>query len=482
MQQQMKLSPRIIQAMEILQLPQMALEERIEAELQSNPVLEMQAAGVDPEEPIQRDEAADDRGEHDMVVGEDSGHSEDFERLADFSDEYGADSFESTAPRPSRAVSGERDGKLDAMANTPAPTESLNEYLLQQWRFVECPEELRPAGQRLIDHIEPDGYLRTPLEEIAKAEEPFIPVQQLQEALAYVQQLEPLGVGARDVQECLLIQLAAEAQAGHDVDLEIQLIKHFLRDLELNRLPQIARRTGVTVEQIKEARENLSHLNPRPGGLIGDRSVPVISPDVVVDLDSDGQVRVAYPDYGAPRLYVSRSYRKMARNRDTAKDARKFIQRNIRSAEWLISAIEQRRETVGRVAQEVFEVQKDFLEQGPEALKPLPMADVAAKVGVHVATVSRAVAGKYAQTPRGIFPLRMFFSGGTTTAAGEDVSWDAVKTRLKEIIANEDKAKPLNDDKIVEKLKAEGIDIARRTVQKYRSQLGIPTARKRKEY
>jgi len=187
-------------------------------------------------------------------------------------------------------------------------------------------------------------------------------------------------------------------------------------------------------------------------------------------------------DGNNPRLGISSSYRRLGKNRGVERDARQFIQKNIRSAQWLIGAILQRRDTVRRVVEEVFAVQRDFLEQGEEALKPLPMADVAAKVGVHVATVSRAVSGKYIQTPRGIFPLRMFFSGGTTTAGGEEVSWDAVKVKLKEIVDHEDKSKPLNDDELAEALKGSGVVIARRTVAKYRGLLDIPPARKRRQY
>jgi RNA polymerase sigma-54 factor len=202
----------------------------------------------------------------------------------------------------------------------------------------------------------------------------------------------------------------------------------------------------------------------------------------MVDIGDDGQVRVWLPESNTPSLYISKSYQKLARDRKTAADARQFLQKNIRSAQWLIGAIKQRRETVRRVACEVFAFQREFVFHGPEAMKPLPMANVAAKVGIHVATVSRAVAGKYAQTPWGIFPLRSFFSGGTTTAGGEHVSWDVVKLKLKELIGAEDKQHPLDDETLAAEMQKHGIKIARRTVAKYRELLEIPPARRRRQF
>ncbi|MHC4295390.1 MAG: RNA polymerase factor sigma-54 [Planctomycetota bacterium] len=483
LEQRMKLAPRIIQAMEILQLPMMALQERIEAEMLSNPVLEMHDPGVDDEAPPAKVDEPSERGEQDLVVDDSNGNSEDFERLADFEAEFGVEFARSDAPAyrpPARA--GDRDRKMDAMANAPAPGISLNEYLLDQWRFVEADGGIIEAGELIINFIDADGYLRTPLEELQEKTSDPVPLEVLQAALGLVQMLEPIGVGSRDLQECLLLQLTVEQQAGIDVTLEMELVRGFLRDIEMNRLPQIARRTDKSIDEIKGAIENLSMLNPRPGSLIGGRTVPVISPDVMLDITDDGGLIISVPEGNSPRLRISKAYRRMARDRQTDRSARKFIQKNIRSAQWLVSAIEQRRDTVRRVVEEVFKVQRKFLDAGVEALKPLPMADVAKRVGVHVATISRAVAGKYVQTPRGIFPLRMFFSGGTTTAEGRDVSWDAVKLKLKEIIDAEDKSAPMNDDELSAEMKSHGIDIARRTVAKYRKLMSIPPARKRKQY
>ncbi|MDY6912839.1 MAG: RNA polymerase factor sigma-54 [Planctomycetota bacterium] len=483
LEQRMKLSPRIIQAMEILQLPLLALQERIEAELQSNPVLELQEPVTEDEAQLAGKDEPADRDEQPMIVDEANGNREDFSRLADFEDAYGSEfAYGEATPRPKPAPASERDRKLDAMANAPAPEESLNEYLTQQWTFVDADEAVKQAGLLIINRIDDDGYLRTPLAELAAQTAAPATVENLHAALKLVQTLDPLGVGAQDLKECLLIQLAAESATGRDVSLETELVANFLRDIEMNRLPQIAKRTGRTIDEIKEAIENLSHLNPRPGSLVGASAVPVVQPDVIVDLDKDGDPVIAMSDRNAPRLYISKSYRQMARDRKIDKDTRQFIRKNIHSAQWLIGAIQQRRQTVLRVVEEVFRVQREFLESGREALRPLPMADVAGKVGVHVATVSRAVAGKYVQTPLGIYPLRMFFSGGTTTAEGRDVAWDAVKAKLAEAVAAEDKSAPLSDDELKAELARHGIHIARRTVAKYRNLLNIPLARKRRQY
>ncbi len=469
----------MIQAMEILQLPIMALQERIDAELESNPVLEMRDDGVDEQAaPVIEDEGTD-RGEQAMVVQEKGDGVDDFQRLDEFSSEYGQDLGDYG---PAVSSDGERDRKMDAMANTPAPAMSLDEHMLNQWAFIEADPAVKAAGELIIQNISDDGYLRVTLEELAQQTQPPLPLESLRAAWALVKTLEPLGVGAADLRECLLIQLGAVAAAGKDVTLETELVCHYLRDVEMNRLPLIARRTGKSIEQIKRAIENIGHLNPRPGLLVGEHTAPIITPDVIVDIDDRGELVVTMPDGNVPSLYVSKAYRKMARDRGVDKKARQFVQRNIRSAQWLMSAIQQRQNTVRRVVEEVFAVQREFLEQGPEALKPLPMGDVAAKVGVHVATVSRAVAGKYVQTPRGIYPLRMFFSGGKTTSEGADVAWDAIKAKLKEVIEAEDKANPLNDDEIVVEIAKHGITMARRTVAKYRDLLGIPPGRKRKQY
>jgi RNA polymerase sigma-54 factor len=251
----------------------------------------------------------------------------------------------------------------------------------------------------------------------------------------------------------------------------------------MNRYPQISKRLGRPMDEIKAAVKRLSRLHPHPGKLIGGEDSPSIIPDAVIYFDEEtGKYEIEMARDPTENLSISAMYRKWVKDRSQDKKTREFLANNVRNARWLIESIEQRKSTIHRVIRAVVDAQKDFFDRGPEFLKPLPMIQVADQLGIHVATVSRAVSEKWIQTPRGVFPLRRFFSQGTQSADGEDMAWGAVQEKLKTIISNEDKHNPLNDDEIVEKLKEQGIDIARRTVAKYRKILDIPTARQRREY
>ncbi len=493
LEQRMKLSPRMIQAMEILQLPLMALQERIEQELGSNPCLETLEGPSDDAPPAPPEEHNPDRGDESMVVADDNSHERDFQRLTEFGDTYGEEMDWERPRRPAASADG-RDAKMDALANTPAPEQSLMEYLQEQWTFVEAEERTKRAGRAIIASVDENGYVNVSLEELVRPlvgegeaeavadEEEAVALDDLLAALPLVQKLDPPGVGARDLRECLLIQLDAEAAAGRDVALPRTLVSEHLRDIEMNHIPQIAKRTGRSVAEVNEALQALGRLDLRPGEGIGSRQVPHIVPDAAVEQDEDGNV-VVTTDGGVGRgLRLSAQYKKMSRSGEIDAKAKAYLRNHLRSAQWLISAIGQRKQTMHRVVEEVFDVQKEFLDRGREALRPLPMTDVARKVDVHVATVSRAVAGKYVQTPRGVFPLRMFFSGGKTSEEGEDMAWDAIKSRLQDVVDGEDKAKPLSDDRIAQALLADGITIARRTVAKYRKLLNIPSAKQRRKY
>ncbi len=498
MDQRQLLTPRMIQSMEILQLPLMALEERIEQELQNNPVLEMREGDLDAEgEAVavadQPDvvEAREDYSESEqpMVVKENSDQAEDFERLAKIGEYFENEEFNNVPSRDFRQQSsydGERDRKLDAMNNTAARGINLAEHLLGQWAFVEVAPQVRVAGEAIINYLDAEGYLRIELETIQRELKQPLTMDELAQALKLVQTLDPPGIGARNVRECLLLQLDALERDGdedHDLDLERALVGEHLKDLEMNRYPQISKKLGVEIDQIKAAVRRLGRLHPHPGKLISADDAHPITPDAIIYYDEEtDKYEIEMTNDPAPNLYISGMYRKMIKNRTCDKTTREFLSNNVRNARWLIESIEQRKSTIMRVIRAVVDAQREFFEKGPEHLKPLPMINVADQLGIHVATVSRAVSEKWIQTPRGVFPLRRFFSGGTTSAEGEDMSWDAVKEKLKVIIDNEDKTGPLNDDEIVEKLAEQGLTLARRTVAKYRKILNIPTARQRREY
>jgi RNA polymerase sigma-54 factor len=491
------LTPRMIQSMEILQLPLMALEERIEQELENNPVLEIREPENEPgtsngegqpEEHGRGEDMSED--ERALVVKENSGQSEDFDRLTKLSDYLENEEFGTNAGnfRQAATYDGERDKKQDAMNNTAARGITLTEHLMDQWAFIEAPPAIKKAGEILINNIDEEGYFRVKFEDVQKESKTPVTIPDLQEALLLIQTLEPTGVGARSLQECLLLQLDAleddeELAEGHDLELERTLVTDHLNDLMMNRYPQISRKLGKPIDEIQRAVKHLARLNPHPGKLIGDNSAPQITPDAIIYYDEDAdKYEIEMTNDPAPNLYISGMYRKMLKDRSQDKKTREFLSNNVRNARWLIESIEQRRSTIMRVIRAVVDAQRDFFDKGPEFLKPLPMIHVADQLGIHVATVSRAVSEKWIQTPRGVFPLRRFFSGGTTSAEGEDMSWDAVKEKLKTIVGDEDPKNPLNDDEIVDKLKVQGIDLARRTVAKYRKILNIPTARQRRTF
>jgi RNA polymerase sigma-54 factor len=485
------LTPRMIQSMEILQMPLAALEERIEQELSSNPVLELKEPDLDG--PVLDSASGDLEGREKvqaLVVDAEGDGAKDFERLARIG-EY----LENEEWAPSNYSGGgryegegERDRKLDAMANTAARAGNLNDYLLDQWAFIETKPEVKRAGEIMIGFITPDGYLRTSFETIIEESKEKPSLDCMNEALPLIQCLEPAGVGARDLRECLLLQLEAleedeELGEGHDFDLERKLISDHLKDLEMNRYPQISKKLGRPIEDLKMAVKRLARLQPYPGNQVGGEDAPPITPDATIYLDEEtNEYKIEMTHDPVANLNISQLYRKMVKDKGQDKKTREFLANNVRNAKWLLESIEQRKSTILRVIRQVVDAQREFFEKGPEYLKPLPMIEVADRLGIHVATVSRAVSEKYIQTPRGIFPLRRFFSGGTQTAEGEDMSWDAVKEKLKIIIGGEDKKNPLNDDEIVEKLQGQGIDIARRTVAKYRKILNIATARQRREF
>ena len=542
MGQHMKLAPRMIQSMEILQMPLAELEERLEQELESNPTLELtegDGEGTGGTASVTGD-AAQSNGDTKTEAGAD-----EFERLDSFEEsnpdmvdnEYTEvtprersrdDDFDGLTYRKVRDSGGDRDAKMDAMAAAPARGASLLDQLRGQWSLADVDDAIRPYGELILSFLEDDGSLKTPLETIADrapvatnladvpdgatsrggivqfANKPT--VQQLEHALKALQLfLEPTGVAARSPQEALLLQLDALEAGGNDLGWPLEafaaaktIVEHHLDDLMQNRLPKVAEKTGLTLEQIKDALTLLRRLSLAPGRRLVETNERPIVPDAIVEFDEATDRYFAYlNDAHLPSLRINEEYARLSRDKAMVKRDREFIKTNLGNAQWLLDAVNQRRQTLLRVVHKVIEHQRDFFDLGPQALKPLPMTQVAEELGIHVATVSRAVAEKYIATPRGVMPLRKFFSGGVARSAiieegetepapgaeaGESLAWDAIKVALQEVIATEDKRNPLSDEALADELKKRGIAIARRTVAKYRDQLNIQSARLRKVY
>lgn len=486
MSQQMKLAPRMIQSMEILQLPVMALNERIEQELSENVVLELSdkvsdasETEVEIEAEKAREEADGDKLERqELVVENDRDNEADFERLVEMSSEWSDDRFETGSKPSGNRISEEGDRQHDVMANATSRPPSLNDYLLEQFGFFNCRPEVRDFGEFLIQNLDSDGRLRGKLDDLRQVYGKPVSPEDAEEALRLIQRLDPPGVGARDIAECLLLQLTPETPYR---DILYTLISHHLEDIAQNRIPQIQRRTGFDIEVIKAAIEELHHLDPHPGRNFHVEPNQNVTPDIEVEPDENGNYTVKLLDEYTPSLRISPYYLKQLRGNPDAK-TKEYIKKKIESAKWLIESIEQRNNTLRKVTQAIVDHQKEFLDKGPEFISPLKMQQIADQVGVHVTTVSRAVDDKWVQTPRGLFPLKRFFGGGTQTADGEEVAWDIIRIKLKEIVGAEDKNDPLSDDALVEELKKHGYNLARRTVTKYRKLLDIPSSRQRKEY
>ncbi|HMP18537.1 MAG TPA: RNA polymerase factor sigma-54, partial [Gemmatales bacterium] len=308
-----------------------------------------------------------------------------------------------------------------------------------------------------------------------------IPVSQaeIDRSIRILQQMEPPGVGARDLRECLLLQI--EPDMPHR-DVVRNLILNHLDDVMNNRLPIIHKKTGLDHETIQEAIEQLKRLNPNPGAGFDTASIPYVTPDVRVELDENGEFQVTVVDDYLPDVYIKRSWLERVKRKDIDPKERDYLRKKIQSAQWLIEAILQRRNTLKLVTQAIVEHQRAFLEKKAEHINPLKMQQIADQVGRHVTTISRAVDEKWVETPRGIFPLKRFFGGGTTTAEGEEIAWEQIKSKLNELISNEDKANPLSDEDLVEKLQAAGFPVARRTVTKYRKLMNIPSSRQRRAW
>lgn len=465
------MAPHIIQSIEVLALPILDLHSFVQEQLQENPVLEQKE---DFSETDNQGESSEHDRDRDRDREEQEQIDEDF--LNNFENLESEDFREYFAENQIPKRFDEKDKKLEALKNTASPQSSLQDHLYEQLYFFELSEHILNVCKHIIYNIDGNGYLRYSLEEIIQSMDDEVSIEEAQIALKYVQKLEPTGVGARNMKECLLLQLEEEDK---DYQFKKILIENHLEDIYNNKYPKIVKETGRSLDDIKAAIASLQKLNPKPGGNISSESAHFIIPDVIVTKEGDEYIIHLEEKY-IPQLRINNTYKKLLREKNS--QAKEFIKKKMESANWIIDAIRQRQQTLRSVVEEIIQHQHDFLEYGLSHLRPLKMKDLADKLEVCISTISRTISHKYIQTPRGIFPLKFFFTGSINKNDGENESRVSVQQRIQQIIDEEDKRKPLSDVDISKKLKEAGLDIARRTVTKYREFLKIPSSRRRKEY
>ncbi|MBU4374034.1 MAG: RNA polymerase factor sigma-54, partial [Euryarchaeota archaeon] len=366
----------------------------------------------------------------------------------------------------------EKKNYRESLITKPA---TLQEHLLRQLHLFTGSDDERKIGELIIGNIDDNGYLGCSVEEISESNK--TPVSEVEKILFLIQTFDPIGIGARNLRECLLIQLKAK---GRENSLAWQIIDKYLPDLEKKRFDYIAKKTRTSVEKIKEAMKEIANLEPKPGRCFNDEKAIHLIPDAVLKKDKD-KYEVIFNDWELPRISLNDKYKKMIKQKDTPQDAREFLKERLKAARSLIEAVNKRKETIQKVTEAIVYVQKDFLDKGEAQFKPMTLSQIANMVGKHKSTVSRAISNKYVQTPYGIFELRNFLNSGVKQETGEFLSSKTIKSKIKNLIENEGKENPLTDQKITERLKQQGISISRRTVAKYRDQLKILPSQSRRE-
>ncbi|MFQ6046111.1 MAG: RNA polymerase factor sigma-54 [Gemmatimonadales bacterium] len=470
LKQELRMNPRLYQAMDLLYMPLLDLQQHLKQELEVNPFLEFSESEELEQEVADEREPEAEKAEEDET---------DWENIL-------LDGF---------SVGGRRAEFEDRELHQPVAVEmpDLADHLWEQLFMLVLSRRQLFLAEEFVGNIGEDGYLQASLEDIQRGAnerrideageqpegelaQPFT-AEECEELLDIIQKLDPPGIAARDLRECLLIQLAS---AGERHSLTYWLVDEAFEDLINHRWGDLARRYGVDPKEVQAAADELSKLDPKPGLRFLSTEQEYVIPDLVVE-KVDGDYRVYLNDAGTPRLRISKIYREIAGDKKKfVGENREFITDKLNSAQWLIQAIEQRRQTMLRVMHFIVDRQRDFFERGVEHLKPLTLREVAEVVNMHESTISRVTSQKYVQTPRGVYPLRFFFSSGLGTTRGEDASSRAVKALMRKLVQEEDPAAPLTDAAIVKALEEQGIRIARRTVAKYRDQLGILPARMRR--
>jgi len=461
--QQLIMTPQLQQAIKLLQLSRLELLETISQEMETNPVLEEHLLeegdeGGGPEEPAPSETIKE-------VVVEEDVRKDDLDWEA-YLGEYNTGWAET--PQDSR--------ELPSFENFTAQRPNLTSHLNWQLQMSDLAEEHRRIGAHIIGNLDTDGYLKITTEDVA--ESTGEPLEIVEAVLTLIQNFDPVGVAARDTRECLLIQMRSK---GWDDTLAARIVQDHMARLENKHYDQIAKALGVSIEEVISAVSMITSLDPRPGRLYSDEETIYITPDIYVFRVGDDYEIVLNED-GLPKLRINSFYREVLTDKGHHADATKeYIQDKLKSAAWLIKSIHQRQRTIYRVTQSIVRFQRDFLDKGICYLKPLVLRDVAEDISMHESTISRVTTNKYVHTPQGVYELKYFFNSSISGPDGEAVASESVKQRIREIIKSEDKRRPFSDQEVAEALKKMDINVARRTVAKYRETMGILPSRRRRQ-
>src|SRR6184192_1162549 len=461
---QQVLSPQLQQSLLILQTPLLELRNLVQQEMETNPVLEDL-----PDEP-----GADERSE--AEPSSDDNFKDEFEKLASLDEEWRDYMAQSASYSGGSRDSKEAQDKRQFLFDSIPVQETLQQNLIGQLNQSLLSASDRKAAELIIGNIDDNGFLQSTPEEMAL--NTGIPKEDFERMLALIQSFYPPGVGARDLRECLLIQLERE---GKQSSLEYKIIAEHMDDLGKRRFREIARHMGISVEQVQKCANNIAQLDPRPGAIFAEAPKNYVVPDVTVE-KVNGEYQVILNGDQIPHLRISNTYKDIMAQDGNGNEVKDYIRDKIRSGKFLIKSIHQRQQTISNIAHQIVSRQREFFDKGSSQLKPMTMVQIADAVGVHETTVSRAISGKYMATPQGVYEMKYFFTPGYQTATGESMSNTSVKEAILDLVKNEDGNAPLSDKEIVEILSNRGIPIARRTVAKYRTELNILPSNMRRKY
>jgi RNA polymerase sigma-54 factor len=464
--QRVVMTPLLQQAIQLLQLSTLELQEVVQKELLENPLLEEVPTETPEATPGPEGAAPTPAPEVEVPEPPPLDRERSSEELPFDVSQVMFDDHEER----SLVAQEERDDV--PFENLVRSTSSLADHLEEQLRFASEDPLIRRVGSEIIGNLDEDGYLRAELPEIA--ERCQAPVEDVEKVLALIQAFDPPGVAARSIQECLLIQLKSDPNPD---PVSVEIVEQHFEDLSRRRYPEIARALKLPLDRVMESVEEIMRLEPKPGRRFGGLDTRYIAPDVVVQ-KMGGDYVVLLNEDGIPRLRINALYRSLLRN--SGDEARQYVEQKLRSAMWLIKSVDQRQRTLRKVTQSIVKFQRDFLDKGLAHLKPLSLRDVGEDIGMHESTISRVTTNKYVETPQGLFELKFFFHSGIASGDGEMVSSISVKKMIQDLLANEDPSKPLSDQEVAQILKGRALQIARRTVAKYREELGILPSHQRR--